>query len=507
MMHRCGRLLLIVGATLMATSALADGTELTGDATLAKTARDLTLELSVEQAKAELAKADASDQLLAVERARALIYEGACDAAAAILSRPELSEAPAATTLGAIARGCERSTAGAVVSEDPTSGAWIRFQDDADPVLAPLLFDTIQKSRELFERDLGVTMPRPIRVEIVRDQMALSAMTGLPLSAARTTGTIGIAKWGRVVMVSPRATPKGYAVLDTLAHELTHLALTRGSRDRAPLWLQEGVARTGETGWREPLFFDDIPSADDLALFGIKRNIGPDIDKIGPSIALLPSAEEASITYAKVQSFMRYYSKEAGDAAMPKLLAGFRDVDDPDKIDEVISSVSGVPFSTWSDRWKASLERTGRELPVELRPGAPPDKNLKDTRKRVRLGELLLDRGHADAASRELARGHEAMPREAYVRALSARALARFGKEDAARALVEKSEDVSDNDASWWSMRARLGIGDAKAAAHTAITQAPYDPLPACEETSAPDAPADPTHRAICLSARSRASR
>ena len=117
----------------------------------------------------------------------------------------------------------------AVVREDVASGAWIRFQDAADVVLAPYLFKVVASTREVFQKDLGVTMPTPMRVELVRDQIGLAAMTGLPLEAARTTGTIGIAKWGRVIMVSPRATDHGYAFLDTLAHELTHLALTRHS--------------------------------------------------------------------------------------------------------------------------------------------------------------------------------------------------------------------------------------------------------------------------------------
>ncbi|HTJ84446.1 MAG TPA: hypothetical protein VL400_22160, partial [Polyangiaceae bacterium] len=257
---RAGQLALVFGLAAAASTARGD-TPLSGDAKKAGTARDLTLALSTDEAAAVLKDSDTADALLAIERARVELYQGNCSVAAAILARPDLGQSDAAASLGNVARGCERSTAGAVVHEE--DGIWIRFQDDADTVLAPFLVDVGKHARELFDKDLGVTMPTPIRVEVVRDQMALSAMTGLPLSAARTTGTIGIAKWGRVVIVSPRGTPKGYAFMDTLAHELTHLALTRGSHDRAPLWLQEGVARTEESKWRPGLPFDDVPSADD----------------------------------------------------------------------------------------------------------------------------------------------------------------------------------------------------------------------------------------------------
>ena len=49
-------------------------------------------------------------------------------------------------------------------------------------------------------------------------------MTGLPYESAKTTGTVAVAKWGRVTLLSPRASPHGYAWRDTMAHELTHLA-------------------------------------------------------------------------------------------------------------------------------------------------------------------------------------------------------------------------------------------------------------------------------------------
>ena len=39
-----------------------------------------------------------------------------------------------------------------------------------------------------------------------------------------------------------------------------------------------------------------VKKADDMAAFGIRKSLGPEIDKIGPSIALLPSAVEDSST-------------------------------------------------------------------------------------------------------------------------------------------------------------------------------------------------------------------
>ncbi len=472
-----------------------------GDARRANRAHELILELDTAQAAKELEGADPNDALLALERALLAIYEGRCTDATNILTQQNLLDLEPAARLLGISRGCEMTMAGATVREDAASGAWIRLQDDEDAALVPFLFEVIASAREVFQRDLGVTMPRPIRIEIARDQFGLAAMTGLPLSAARTTGTIGIAKWGRVTIVSPRATESGYSVMDTLAHELTHLALTRASRDRAPLWLQEGIARSEENQWRTPSPFDDVPRPDDLAAYGVRKNIGPEIDKIGPSIALLPSAIEAQITYAKVQSFMGFYVKNAGERALPKLLEAMRDMQGED-MDPLIARLSGESFSAWSTKWKAEILKNERELSEDDRPGAPPPKELKEVRQRYRLGELLLDRKHPRAATKELERAHGLLPAEAPVRALLARALVDEGQRDRAKTLVENVADVHHNESRWWSMRAALGVGDTNAAIRMAIALAPYDLGAACDEKAPPDLPTDPARRALCEAAR-----
>ena len=142
-------------------------------------------------------------------------------------------------------------------------------------------------------------------------------MTGLPYKSAQTTGTVAVAKWGRVTLLSPRASPHGYAWRDTLAHELTHLAVTRASRDQAPLWLQEGVAKREEVRWRAPGPFDERPSPDAIVQRGLELNLGLPLDKLGPSIAMLPSADAAMVAFAEVTSFVRFYVQSAGRGRGP----------------------------------------------------------------------------------------------------------------------------------------------------------------------------------------------
>lgn len=473
-----------------------------GDQALAAHVRELTLQLSTKEAAERLLVADPNDRVVALERARLHLYTGDCDQAFATLVQHDLLDEEMSKALGGAARGCMSATAGSVVFTDDASGSWVRLSDGEDAALLPLVYDVVAKSRVLFEKELQVVMPRPIRIDLVRDQFSLSKMTGLPLSAARTTGTIGIAKWGRVIMVSPRAAEGGYGFLDTLAHELTHLALARASTDQAPLWLQEGVARRLESVWREPSPFDDTPRALDVASFGLKNAIGPEIDAIGPSIALLPSALEAQITYAKVQSFMTYYSDEAGPPALNKLLAECKG--GSAEMDRLVEAASSRKFSEWKDAWKAHVLAEGKEIDEALRPGAKPPIGLAVARRNYRLGELLLDRGHGSEAALELDRAHRLMPRDAAIRGLHARARLRADEAETAKALVASVEDVSTGDPNWWSLRSALVPEDEERSGRFAVMGAPYDPIVVCEEHQPPYLPADPARATLCTAAREK---
>ena len=187
-------------------------------------------------------------EAIAIERARLAIYDGDYDGASATRRPPEVARTDAGAELLAIATGCARATAGALTETDVARGITIRLQDESDRALAPFLIEVAAAAREAMARDLRVELPRPLRIELVRDLFTLAAMTGLPESAAQTTGTVAVAKWGRVTMISPRAIPHGYPWADTLAHEMAHLAQTRASaRPRAAL-----AARGGRQARRRP---------------------------------------------------------------------------------------------------------------------------------------------------------------------------------------------------------------------------------------------------------------
>jgi hypothetical protein len=489
---------------LLAGGALADPTPrpISGDLARARSIRDSILEMDLPAARSALSGADMADAALAIERARLGIYEGDYDGAAALLGRSDLASTEEGAELGYIALGCARGMAATVEIRDDAGFVAVRLQDDDDRALVPMLTDVAVRVRETLFKDLGVELPKPLRIDLVRDQFTLAAMTGLPEEAARTTGTVAVAKWGRVTMISPRATPRGYPWLDTLAHEMTHLALSRGTRDKAPLWLQEGVAKREETRWRDPQPLDDFPPIDTVAAVGMERGLGRPLDQLGPSIAMLPTPEQASVAFAEVQSFIRFWAREAGDEALPQLVLRLRAANSLDDTSRAIQDVSGVDFATWDKRWRAYLATRPRDIPPELAPrGNIP--GAQEISKRFRLGELLDRRGHHQAAASEFARAHTLVPGDAAIRCGLAAALLAGGDRTAAASLVDKVEDLHTRYGRFWSLHGLLFADRAPERAFTlGISLDPLEPAVACEEKPPPELPGDAIRVALCEAAR-----
>ncbi len=405
---------------------------------------------------------------------------------------------------------------------DPARGVEVFWQDENDRALAPLLMDTVAQAREALTRDLGVDWPRPTRVVVVRDLLSLSAMTGLPYESAQTTGTVAVAKWGRVTLLSPRASHHGYPWRDTVAHELTHLAVTRASRDRAPLWLQEGVAKREEIRWRAPGPFDDRPPPEAVVQRGLELGLGVPLDKLGPSIAMLPSADAATIAFAEVTSFVRFYADSqaegrqdgggaggtSGGGALANLFAELRDGKDPD---EALLAASGADLKAWDARWRAYLA-TRPPVPVPMMLGlgkaheGPHEvDSLRDLRDRTRLAQLLMARSHAPEALKELDRielTHAPVANEGWDRAmgdpsirwLKGRALEETGRRADGEPLMADPSQVLSSYGPWWATRGRWARdrGDEATAASSfgeAVAADPFGPEGACESL---DVPVDP---------------
>jgi hypothetical protein len=475
----------------------------------------------------------AESHRLGVERARLGLYVGDCDAAEAILATlpPEQDQVVGLLDL---ARRCAGAVAASRVVEDEARGIWVRLQDADDEPLVAYLLEVADQAREAVRVDLGVELPRPLRIDVVRDLFSLSAVSGLPLEAAETTGTVAVARWGRVTLLSPRAARHGYPWEDTLAHELVHLGLSRATRDFAPLWLQEGVAKRQEQRWRPPRPFDAAGEYDSVAERALATGRSVGVDNLGPSIAMLPSADAASIAFAEVTSFINFWIAENGRGAFRLLLADLQGLEQRDP-DPALRSVTGFGLRDWIARWQSHLRTLGAPAgpdvtasagtaPLErpaaspVTPPAQPPAAAPDMRG-VRLGDLLLRGQHYKAAARLFDEALAGAPGVSALRFRASEASLAANRPDDARQRLGRLEELDGPHAGWFALKGRFdadaGEGQSGAeASRMATSLDPWSELVACEghlrallgsdPWELPD-PSDPTRQKLCFMARARA--
>ena len=275
---------------------------------------------------------------------------------------------------------------------------------------------------------------------------------------------------------------------------------------------------------------------------GLELDLAVPLDKLGPSIAMLPSADAATVAFAEVTSFVRFYARSEGDrggagdeGALPKLLAQLRDGSDPD---DALSAASGVDLKGWDERWRAYIaSRPPAVLPELLGLNAGPSgahasrgeavkaaheaERMRDLRDRARLAQLLLGRAHAPEALAELDRielaaspaSNEGWARamgDPSVRWLRGRALEETGRREDGAPLMADPAQILSSYGPWWATRGRWARlrGDEGAATDSfgeAVAADPFDEEGACETIEPSAVPPDPAGLPLCSAARDRA--
>jgi hypothetical protein len=472
----------------------------------------VTLEL--DQARRALASAESMGLGSLELRGTLALYAGDCEAASRIFGSSE-SRQGQEKEMSRLAEDCAGAMAGAAVTAEGSESVWVRWQNDADRPLYPLISEVVSRARTSIQNDLGIDLPKPLRIELVSDLFSLSKMTGLPLDAAETTGTVAVARLGRITMISPRAVPEGYPWQDTLCHEMTHLAISRASGDNAPLWLQEGLAKREERRWRPPRPKDDQPSFHAVAKAAAETGNYVPIDRIGDSIALLPTPEAARTTYAMVEDFVQYFIEQRGILAMRLLLHDLGQL--PTNQSELaMTSTTGYGLSYWVDRWLLALAAPlanqasppqGEELESAF---LSPPPVLPSVVRALRTAELLADVSAWRALSETLIPALADEPTSSEVRWRLAHAQLELSQPEAALVSIGTPDQVRYVSGPWFAIQGRAlwekgQRPDSRLASEIAFGYAPTMPLVACRGWPKGTPPAllpDPPRDVLCAASK-----
>jgi Tfp pilus assembly protein PilF len=369
----------------------------------------------------------------------------------------------------------------------------VRTAPGPDEVLAPYLHEALEQALDRLGPRFGVEVTRPIVVEVYPSTEAFSRVSTLPMKAIRTSGTIALCKFDRLMLISPRVTLRGYDWLDTAVHELVHLLISRRSHNTVPVWLHEGLAKYHEAGWRRSFGEPLEPYSAGLLAQAVNDDALITFAQMSPSMALLPSREATATAFAEVLTAIEFLVLEYGDTAVLGLLDGMRRHQGSE--DAAFRAVTGGDRNAFEVRWK----RWVRTRKFERHDGArapalafgrnraaaddnDPERPEGEAGRRARLGDLLYRRGHHRAAAIEYARsvtkaGHGFA---GLVHRLAECQIA-SGDFAAAQVVLDKSVTLAPDDPRSWILLGRLNLRRKDySAAHTAYREAnrfnPFDP-------------------------------
>jgi tetratricopeptide (TPR) repeat protein len=307
----------------------------------------------------------------------------------------------------------------------------IKVARGKDELLAEPALEALEKALAEIGGDLGEVPPDPIRVEIYGEVADLARVSPLTVGEIETSGTIALCKYNRLMATSPRALIAGYPWLDTLAHELTHYLVNRASRNAVPIWLHEGIAKLEERRWREPFGGALAPTLEHLLASGLREGHLIPFSAMHPSMAKLPSQEDAGLAFAEVTTAIQYLTQGRGAAPLRRLLAALRDGAD---LEHALQAVTGVGLLRFEQRWRVWVKGRGLRTHPELGMNrlrfvaAVGDKGRKENqhddeeasehgaarspgeargRSHIRLGTMLRARGRLAAAAVEYERAQQ----------------------------------------------------------------------------------------------------
>jgi tetratricopeptide (TPR) repeat protein len=99
------------------------------------------------------------------------------------------------------------------------SAHFVLFVDDKrDGILVAHALETLEKTYQAVGAELGYFPKEKVRVEIAPDAPSFNAISTLSLRDIEETGAVGICKFNKLMIISPRALSFGYRWLDSLSH-------------------------------------------------------------------------------------------------------------------------------------------------------------------------------------------------------------------------------------------------------------------------------------------------
>ena len=332
----------------------------------------------------------------------------------------------------------------------------IHLREESDGILAEPALEALEQAHQEVGRALGYWPRSKVRIEIAPDVQSFTAITTFTLRDIEETGAIGLCKFNKVMIISPRVMAHGFRWLDSLVHEYIHMAIVNLTRNKAPIWLHEGIARYYETVWRNPVQGPRpdylTPANETLLATAIERQEFVSFKDMEPSLIRLDTPEQVQLAYAEVASAVDYIRQAKGPSGIRDVLSQVNRLSTA----EAIEAVMGVPLDGFEADWRRFVQGQGlaviqgsriRSYKVAQEGGQPESVELNEiqseiARNRTHLGDRLRQRGRLRAAGAEYRRALRAGPSSTVILNRLGETLIQSQRYDEARPHLEKARDL-----------------------------------------------------------------
>jgi tetratricopeptide (TPR) repeat protein len=243
------------------------------------------------------------------------------------------------------------------IRHETADGAFVlSHAPGVDQILVPYAEEALGRAWKELTRIFEFTPELPIRIEFYPTVDVLGEVSPLTVAEIRTSGTIALCKYNRLMVTSPRDLVYGYDWLDTVAHELIHLLITKKSKNQVPIWLHEGLAKYYEVKWKA----EARPQLDRHSEAFLAKALAKDqlisFEAMSPSMAKLPSQEATATAFAEVWTVIAFLNERRGRDVAAELV---RLLGEGKSDREAVAEVSGIAWDRFEKSWKAFLKTQG----------------------------------------------------------------------------------------------------------------------------------------------------
>jgi tetratricopeptide (TPR) repeat protein len=369
----------------------------------------------------------------------------------------------------------------------------ISLDEKQDGILIDSLIDTLEKTYRIMARQYGFQPKEKIRVEVFPHAKAFYLTTTLSARDIEVTGAVGIAQFNKLMMLSPRALVHGYRWLDAISHEYMHYLIFKMTKNKAPIWFHEGMAKYEETRWRKgPSYLSSFYQT--LLARALSAGKLIRFDQMEPSLVQFENPEDVQLAYAEAASAIEFILVKASYDGLQKVMEQMAS-GNQSGAGEALQKVLGLPFSEFEENWKKFLSSKGvQEIAgvhrhrYKLKEGKYDEERMDMeeikslvAKNKARLGDLLKERGRMEAAILEYRRALEESRDSATLLTKLSSTLFGMARYEEALEFLKQARGISPDHPGIYTALGRTylklkGFHEARASFQESIEINPFDP-------------------------------